>query len=131
MLELTLPKGELPSPCDQRPEGVPEGPPNRRVKVMLMVAISYDVPTLRLAGSDGSRSGDLGIVGTPSALSDCLSLGALTCVWLGLLFAFLSVSAPASALDRQIGQEHCTPDSRSGASIVFAGPTQTGCLVMI
>jgi len=33
VLELTLPKGELPRPCDRRPEGVPKGPPNRRVKV--------------------------------------------------------------------------------------------------
>ena len=96
-----------------------------------MGAISYDVPTLRLSGSDGSQSGDLGIVGTPSALSDRLSLGALTCVLLGLLFAFLLVSAPALALDRQIGQGYCTPDSRSGASNVFPGPTQSGGFVII
>ena len=96
-----------------------------------MGAISYDVPTLGLAGSGGSQSGDLGIVGTPSALSDRLSLGALTCVLLEFLFAFLLVSAPTQALDRQIGQGYCTPDSRSGASNVFAGPTQSGGLVMI
>ena len=95
-----------------------------------MVAISYDAPTLRLSGSDGSQSGDLGIIGSPSALSDRLSLGALTCVLLGFLFAFLLVSAPALALDRQLGQEYCTPDSQSGASNVFAGPTQTGGLVV-
>ena len=45
LLELTLPKGELPSPCDRRPEGAPEGTPNRRVKAFIMGAISYDVPT--------------------------------------------------------------------------------------
>ena len=96
-----------------------------------MVAISYDAPTLRLSGSDGSQSGDLGIVGTPSTLSDRLSLGALTCVLVGFLFAFLLVSAPTLALHKHIGQDSCTPDSRSGTSMVFAGPTQTGCLVMI
>ena len=95
-----------------------------------MVAISCDVPTLRLSGSDGSQSGDLGIVGTPSALSDRLSLGALTFVLLGFPFAFLLGSARTQALHRQIGQEDCTPDSRSGASNVFAGPTQTGGLVV-
>ena len=96
-----------------------------------MVAISYDAPTLRLSGSDGSQSGDLGIVGSPSAPSDRLSLGALTCVLLEYLFAFLLVSAPTQALDRQIGQGYCTPDSRSGASNVFAGPTQSGGFVII
>ena len=45
LLELTLPKGELPSPCDRRSEGSPEGSPNRRAKAFLMGAISYDVPT--------------------------------------------------------------------------------------
>ena len=45
LLELTLPKGELPSPCDQLPEGAPEGIPNRRAKAFIMGAISYDVPT--------------------------------------------------------------------------------------
>ena len=45
LLELTLPKGELPSPCDQLPEGAPEGTPNRRVKAFIMGAISCDVPT--------------------------------------------------------------------------------------
>ena len=45
LLELTLPKGELPSPCDRLLEGSPEGSPNRRAKAFLMGAISYDVPT--------------------------------------------------------------------------------------
>ena len=45
LLELTLPKGEHPSPCDQLPEGAPEGIPNRRAKAFIMGAISYDVPT--------------------------------------------------------------------------------------
>ena len=45
VLELTLPKGELPSPCDRLPEGSPEGSPNPRAKAFLMGAISYDVPT--------------------------------------------------------------------------------------
>ena len=45
LLELTLPKGKLPNPCDQLPEGAPDGTPNRRVKAVIMGAISYDVPT--------------------------------------------------------------------------------------
>ena len=85
LLELTLPKGELPSPCDRRPEGAPEGTPNRRVKAFIMGAISYDVPTIRLSGSNRSQSGDRGMKGTTSTLSDCLSLGALTCVVWGFL----------------------------------------------
>ena len=45
LLELTLPKGELPSPCDRLLEGAPEGTPNRRAKAFIMGAISYGVPT--------------------------------------------------------------------------------------
>ena len=90
LLELTLPKGELPSPCDQLPEGAPEGIPNRRVKAFIMGAISYDVPTRRLSGSNRSQSGDRGIKGTTSTLSDCLSLGALTCVVWGFLSSLVN-----------------------------------------
>ena len=49
----------------------------------------------------------------------------------GVSFLRLSlVSAPTLAGNRHVGQEYCTPDSQSRASNVFAGPTQTGGLVV-
>ena len=74
---------------DSRKE-IPKETPNRRAKAFIMGAISYDVPTLRLSGPNRSQSGDPGMIGTTSTLSDCLSLGALTCVVWGFLSSLVN-----------------------------------------
>ena len=79
--DLAQGRGSPAHVTDARKE-IPKETPNRRAKAFIMGANSCDAPTLRLSGSNRSQSGDRGMKGTTSTLSDCLSLGALTCgVW--------------------------------------------------